>query len=185
MSQTQKPLHPFYHWKARLFTALFMIVLSFTGLIVTEIKQDGAWYYWRGLCIVFALLSISLHLFLRAKESVSYFGTIWQEVFHWLGLLFSVAIISVMVEVGIIGRFVSSIAVLLLLALTTFLAGIYMDITFVFVGVFLGLFALGLAIVSIYLYPIVIPLTVIGVFILWLFLKRKHKSHQQNLKEES
>ena len=181
MDDTKKISPPFHYWKARLYVGIVMLILSFFGLIVTELKQDGAWYYWRCLCVVFAALSIGLHLYLRKREQVSFLGTIWDEIFHWLGLFLAVIIISVMVEVGIIGRFLSSITVLMLLALTTYLAGIYMEITLVFVGLLLGALALGLSIVSAYLYPIVIPITALLGISLWIYLKRKYLHHKEKL----
>lgn len=183
MTHSSERQAPFHHWKARLFIGILMISLSFLGLVITEIKQDGAWNYWRFLSAVFAILSISLHLFLKRKESVSFLASFWHEVFHWLGLLLSVSVISIMVEVGILGRFVSSISVIMLLALTTYLAGIYTDITLIFVGVFLGLFAAGLSIVSAYLYPIVIPLIFIGIIVLWVLLKKKHVYHKSKTED--
>ena len=181
MDEPKKIFPPFHHWKARLYIGLLMILLSFFGLIVTELKQDGAWYYWRGLCVVFALLSIGLNWYLRKREQLSFLGTIWHEMFHWLGLFLAVIVISIMVEVGIIGRFLSSISVLMLLALATYLAGIYMEITLVFVGFLLGILALGLSVVSAYLYPIVIPLTALLGVSLWIYLKRKNLHHKENL----
>lgn len=178
MSELKNLAAPFHHWKPRLFVGLIMIILAFLGLIITEIKQDGAWEYWRVLCVIFAVLSISLHIFLRKREMVTYFGTIWHEVLHWLGLFLCVTIISVMVEVGFLARFVSSITVLMLLALTTYLAGIYMEVTLVFVGIMLGLFTLGLSVVSAYLYPALIPLSLLAMIALWIYLKRKHSHHK-------
>lgn len=176
---------PFHYWKVRLYTALFMICLSFLGLIITEIRQEGAWHYWRILCLLFAIISISLHVFLRRHEKVSYIGTIWHEILHWLGLLLAVCILSVMVDIGILGRFLSSIAVMILLALSTYLAGIYMDVTLLFVGIFLGLFSLGLSFVSAYLYPALIPVVLIGAAVLWFYLRKKHRQHQDTTKGTS
>lgn len=183
MSDPKTLAAPFHYWKPRLYVGLFMLVLAFIGLIITEVRQDGAWDYWRVICIIFAVLSISLHIFLRKREMVSYLGTIWHEVFHWLGLMLCVTIISVMVEVGILGRFISSITILMLLALTTYLAGIYMEVTLVFVGIMLGLFTLGLSVVSAYFYPAVIPLSLIAAVVLWIYLKRKHVHHNAKNKD--
>ena len=175
---------PVYHFlKLRFFISCLMIALAFVGLVVTELRQDGAWNYWRFLCIVFAIISIGMNFFLRKKEKVSFLATFWHELFHWLGLLFTVTIVSVMVEVGILGRFLSSITVLTLLALSTYLAGVYTDITLAFVGIVLALFTLGLSVVSAYLYPAIIPLILIMGLLFWIYLKRKHKHHNIENKE--
>jgi hypothetical protein len=162
-----------------------MIALAFIGLIFTELKQDGAWNYWRFLCIIFAMISIGMNFFLRRKEKVSFLAAFVHEIFHWAGLLFFVTIISIMVEVGIIGRFLSSITILTLLAMSTYLAGVYTDISLAFVRVVLRYFCdrtfarISVSVSSNYTYCFNS-----GFFIFWMYLKRKHKHHNNENKEQ-
>lgn len=177
MRDREKIVPPFHYWKIRMGIGLCMIILAFVGLIVTELHQDGAWHYWRSLCLIFAALTIGMNFFLRRKEAHDFYGTLWHEILHWLGLLLAVTVVSIMVEVGIAGRFTSSITVVLLLALSTYLAGVYTDGTLLFVGLIIGGFAFGLSIISAYLYPVLIPMTAIILGCLLLYLKRQHRRH--------
>jgi hypothetical protein len=170
----------FHHWRIRMFVGFFMVCLAFIGLILTELYEDGAWHYWRGLCIVYACLSIGMNCFTRRKEAHRLTANIWHEIMHWMGLFFAVMVLSIMVEIGMMGRFLSSILVLLLLAFSTYLAGVYTDITLLFVGLLIGLFAFGLSIISAYLYPVLIPITGLCLLFLYLYLKRQHRRHAIN-----
>ena len=107
---------------------------------------------------------------------MTYITTLWHECVHWLGLVLAVYLISVFVKIGLMGRFEAGLVVLVLLALTTFIAGIYLEPTFFVIGIFLGLFALTAALLAEYLYVIMIPLTLGGVILLgWLARKRKRR----------
>ena len=165
----------FHHWKIRMCIGFFMVCLAFIGLILTELHEDGAWHYWRGLCIVYAGLSIGMNCFTRSREGHRLSANIWHEILHWVGLFLAVIVVSIMVEIGMMGTFLSNILVLLLLAFCTYLAGVYTDITLLFVGLLIGLFAFGLSISSAYLYPVLIPITGLSLLFLYLYLKRQHR----------
>jgi hypothetical protein len=98
---------------------------------------------------------------------------------HWLGLILSVFIVSIIVELGIMGRFEASLQVLILLSLATYLAGVYIEPTFLFIGVLLGLFAIGLTMASLYMFTIMIPVAAIAFFAFMYFIRKK--SHQSKL----
>ncbi len=51
--------------------------------------------------------------------------TLWHEAAHWAGLIASIFIAAYFVRIGMIGRFEASLLTLLLLALATYLAGVY------------------------------------------------------------
>ncbi len=71
---------------------------------------------------------------------------------------------------------------MLLLALSTYTAGIYMDATLLFVGIVLGLFVLGLSMISVYLYPALLVIVPVGCIALGIYLKKKHTQHKDTIK---
>lgn len=160
------------HWKMRLFIALVMLILAFIGLIVSDLHQNGAWVYWRIMVPVFALLSIFLSSYLRWQGAFKTAITIWHELLQWFGLALAVYLISKYVTIGLMGRFEAGLAVLTLLALTIFIAGIYVEMTFVFIGLLLGFFAAAAAMLTAYTYTIMLPLT-IGIAVLLIWITRK------------
>ena len=165
-----------HRWLARFVVSGLMILLAFIGLIVASLRQDGAWQYWRIMVPIFTVLSLWLSWYLRKKKHSFTAVKIWHEILHWLSLIVSVYFVSLFVDLGIMGRVQASLQVIILLALTTFIAGIYIEITFMPIGVLLGLFTLAAAWAEEYLYTILLPITlivVVGLF--YMAHKLKHK----------
>jgi len=82
---------------------------------------------------------------------------------------------------GVLGRFEAGLVIVVILALTTFIAGIYVDPSYIIVGVALGLFAAAGAFAQEYLYYFMIPvLVLLAGALLWLTYKMRH--HQTNTK---
>jgi MFS family permease len=174
------PWFPAHHpWRVRFIVGISMFVLVFIGMIFTDVKKDEAWVFWRIISVIFALLSLGMSFYLRHHKWKDSVVTIWHELLHWLGLILSVFIVSIIVELGIMGRFEASLQVLILLSLATYLAGVYIEPTFLFIGVLLGLFAIGLTMASLYMFTIMIPVAAIAFFAFMYFIRKK--SHQSKL----
>ena len=166
--------HP---WRARMMVGLFMLILAFVGLIITDTSKEGAWEYWRAMTPVYALLSIGLSLHLRKNTEISLKTEVWQEILHWLGLIGAVYLISAFVNMGLIGRFEAGLVILVLLSLATFLAGIYHDFIFFIVGSLLAAFSLGAAFLNEYLWSIMLPITLIAAVIMaYLVYRNFHQN---------
>ncbi len=175
MEEPKGSKHP---WRARIIVASVMLILAFIGLIFSDIRKDGAWTYWRSMTIVFAGLCLWLSWYLRRKKRSLSLAKIYHEIMHWAALVLGVFMISIFVSNGLLNRFAASLVVITLLALTTFIAGIYIEMTFMPIGVLLGLFALAFSLIAEYIYTIVLPLVVLIIAtVIWvLYRSRHHKS---------
>ncbi len=171
------PSHP---WKARFVIGLIMVCLSFIGLVVTDIWKDGAWNYWRFASLVYAAMCMWLSWYLRKKQHSISFSKLWHEIIHWIALILAVFLFSLYTEMGIMGRFEAGLAILTLLALTIFLGGIYIEPSFLIIGILLGFFAAGAAFMATYLYTVMLPVALGAILLIfWLaFRKRKHPPKQ-------
>lgn len=183
MEVKKSPWIPTEHpWRWRLIVGVLMFALAFVGVTVTVLKQSWSWSYWKVLSCIFALISLGLSAHLKQYRLKATAVTIWHEIFHWLGLVLSVGILSRMVTLGILSPFAASLQALLLLALATFLAGIYIEKSFLFIGAFMGCFALVLSYVSLYSYLLFIPMSLIFVFAFYWFVRKKsHQMTQEKL----
>ncbi len=179
MSEEEEIVDNHHPGRMRLIISLVMLILAFVGLVISDVHQDGAWDYWRIMVPVFAVLCLFLSWYLRRKKHVITATTIWHEVVHWLGLFLAVYLVSLFVDIGIIGSFQAGLVTLILLALTTFIGGVYVEITFLVIGVALGFFALGAAYLTEYLYSIMLPITVVVALILFLLARRRKKKHHR------
>ncbi|MBS0652262.1 MAG: hypothetical protein JSR39_01905 [Verrucomicrobia bacterium] len=158
----------FSGWKVRLIVGLIMLLFGFIGLVITNAQKQGAWNYWRWISVVYAVLSLGLSWHLKKTGWKKELVTLWQELLHWTGLLLSIWLVSFVVHIGLQDRFEASLEVLILLALTTYLAGIYIEVSFIPIGLLLGIFAAGLAFFDEYLYAMIVPLTILAiVYLVW------------------
>ncbi len=162
-------------FKTRLITASIMLMLGFIGVFITDIKKDGAWHYWQFLAVVYAALSLALNWHLKRKGWKTTLLTIWHEIAHWVGLMAAIFVASYFVSIGLVGRFEASLLTLLLLALATYLAGIYIESTLIFVGIALGVLGACIAFLDAYLYNVLLPITIVTAIILVLMIRYSHK----------
>jgi len=170
-------IHRPNHWKARLTISLILLALSFIGMIITDFVPALAWIYWSYMIPVFAILCLIIS-YLDTKKGKHISGvTVWHEILHWAALLVAVYLIAIFVHWGVMSNIVAGLFILISLALATFLAGIYIDVTFVFIGVLLGFFTLVSAFFMKYLFIITIPACI--VIIALLFWLHKHKQAEE------
>lgn len=166
------PHHP---WIARFSVSAIMIVLSFIGLVLTNIRASGGWVYWQVVVVIFALSALWLSWYLHRKKETLSPVTLWHEVLHWIGLIGAVFLITFLVQNGLLGRFEASLSVLTMTALAIYLAGIYIESWFLYTGIALGLFVAIVAFIEEYLYALSIPLLLVSLGILAYVIRHKHK----------
>lgn len=173
----QHPKHPFH---ARIIVSIIMLGLAFVGLIITDISKNYALLYWQLMAPVYAALCIGLSAYIRHSTRVLRLTTIWHEILHWIGLGACVLLVWYFVDIGIVGRFDAALMVLTLLALTTFLVGVYVDYSFILIGIMLGVFAASTAFLEVYLFGILLPLTIAVGAGLYFFIRFRHKRLQSD-----
>jgi hypothetical protein len=172
-NEAQKTKHQ--AWKARFFVGITMLSIALLGMIITDLKVGGAWLYWRIMTPVYALLSIGLSLYLRHRQLHTAIATIWHEILHWLAFLLSIYLLSALVKMGFISQFQAGVEVLVILALATLLAGIYIEPAFLVIGIALGLLVAGIAFLDQYLYGILVPVVLIAILLIF-WIARRHRS---------
>jgi hypothetical protein len=168
----EQAAHP---WRARCIVGISMLLLSFIGLIVTSIWQNKGFYYWLCLTPILAISCLWLSWYLRHKKHKTTVIEIWHEILHWASMIAAVWIIWKFVSMGVLGRFEAGLVIVTILSLTTFIAGVYIDISYIVIGIALGLFALGGAFAQEYMYYFMVPIVVIlAGIILWITYKARH-----------
>ncbi len=179
----KKPWVPAHRlWKWRFAIGALMFVMAFIGVVLTIVKQRSSWGYWRFLSCFFAVLSLVLSAHLKHYSWKDSLVTVWHEIFHWLGLILAIGILSNMVHLGLLSPFAASLQAITLLALATFLAGVYIERSFLFIGGLMGCFALLLSYISIYSYLFAIPIALL--FLVGFYLFIRNKSHNVTLENK-
>ncbi len=173
--QQQPSKHP---WEARSIVCLIMLLLAFFGIIFTDVRSTGGWTYWRVVVPIYALMALWLSWYLRRKQHSISAVTIWHELLHWLGLIASTFLVSEILQMGIVSRFSAGIIVLALVSQAVFLAGIYIETTFLFIGIVLGVFAWMVAFTVEYLFAFAILTIVLAGAAAGLMIWLKHRKSQ-------
>lgn len=161
--------------KRRLGASVVLLVLAFVGIIITDFIPRWSLTYWSIMLPVFALVCLWLS-WVDDHEKRKFAGiTLWHEFLHWVATLASVYITAMFVHAGLISNIIAGLFVLMLLALSTFIAGIYIDTTFMIIGALLGIFALIAVLFIKYLLIVAIPISIIALISLFYFYFRSKK----------
>jgi hypothetical protein len=157
-----------------LFTIL--LLMSIIGVSVTNISAAASYVYWISMMILFGAISIlATYNQTEYADKVQQKKAIFIQLLHWLGGLVTVMIVYTFYHAGRIMPQENGLIILLVLALTTFLAGIRISWQFSFAGIFLAIIALCAAYVEEFIWQILIlALAIIAFSYYWEF-KRKNK----------
>ena len=158
-------------WKVRLVIVLALLVLSFIGIIIATVNPSGSWLYWRIIVHVMAILSLWLTWYMRRNLQLPGAG-FWRVFFHWVGTLITIYILAAMVDIGVVGNLAAGMLSLELLGISFYLAGLYIDISYIFVGIVLAIFGLADAFLSTYLPVLMLPLVIVVALIVWFVVLR-------------
>ncbi len=148
------PKHP---WQARIAVSIIMLVLAFIGMVVTDTQARGGWDYWRWVVPVYAMLAMWLSQHMKSNMQEPFAYALVHELLHWSGVIGAVILVSAYVKFGVMSRYAAGLFDLTILSLGIFLAGVYIEKTFIFIGLVLGMLAVLSALLTEYLYALMIP----------------------------
>jgi hypothetical protein len=150
---------------------LILIVLSIIGVGVTDFSPQKGHSYWLVMVPVFAAACLILE-WRRGREK----GRRWTAVLRtqfllWLGLLLAVQLVYLLLHTGRLDFENTGLIVVLLLALTTFFAGINLDWRLFIVGGILGAVVAGAAYLETFFWLFTL-IALVGIAAI-VFLKRR------------
>ena len=153
---------------------LFCILLGLAliGMSLTQATKGGGALYWLILLWIYALFSLA-RAWLQARKRHE---PIWSEIhlrfFHWLGALVALHLIFLLERHEILSRDAASDTSMVILGLSSYLAGLHFERMFLLIGIVLAIMAVIGAFVEQYtLWLIIVPASLVA---LWLFFKSKH-----------
>jgi len=168
-----------HYWKIHAIIAFILILFSFVGVLLTNFMPTFVWKYWNISIPIFALLCIGLNWADNRSRPYA-FKLLLQEVLHWSGILLTIYLVSIFVHYGLISNIDAGLFVLTLLALGTFMAGIYLNKTFYIISFVQALFVCSTIFFIKYL--ILISIILVVIFLLLLFWRARHTKKKSVLK---
>ncbi len=137
-------------WLKRLFgiheiILVVLILLSIIGIGITDYSPQESHRYWFVMVPVFAAACLILEWTRARGKGQKWTAIVRTQLLLWLGLLLAVRLVYLLLQTGRLDNENTGLIILLLLALTTFFAGIQLGWRLLIVGIFLGVALIGAA----------------------------------------
>ena len=147
-----------------------LIMLSIIGIGIVDYFPEYSRHYWFAMVIVFAGGCLIME-WSRARGKGQKWTTIVKtQLLLWVGLLLAVQIVFLLQRTRGLNNENTGLIILLLLALTTFFAGINLGWRLLIVGIFLGVALIG----AVYLDQFAWMFLIIAIVVVAIFLLLKH-----------
>ncbi len=130
--------------------------LIVVGLFLANYSPQAADWYWSAMFPVFGLVCLGHQLAAGNTNNMSAWEIPLIQALHWLGPIVAVRIIFLQFARGQMAADSVALMILLVLAVTAYLAGLHFDRSFIWVSVVLALAALGGTEVEAYLWLVVL-----------------------------
>jgi putative Mn2+ efflux pump MntP len=157
---------------------IIIIVLCLVGIAVTDFSPQDAFVYWMSMIFVFGICAMitgwfNAKLIHDPEEEGHKIKEMFVDQFlHWLGALVAVGCLFSFVEAERIDQETTSLMVLLILALATYLDGIRIGWRFSLAGIYLALTAVAANFIDTFM-PWLVALAVVIIGVTVYFEKRR------------
>jgi hypothetical protein len=139
-------------------------VMVMIGLFLSNYSCEKARYYWCAMFPIFGLACLAHELAAGRAYEIALWRILLRQALHWIGPIVAVKILFMQHARGQMSTDAVALTIILLLAVTCFLAGVHFDRSFYWVSAFLALAAVIGTEVETYLWFVVV-LLLIGVAI--------------------
>jgi hypothetical protein len=119
-----------------------LVLLSFIGIGVSDFSTRTGLWYWVFMVPVFGATCLFTQWSNARAGGQVWYKLIWTQVLHWGGLLLAIYLVYLLMSARGMDSANVGLVIVTMLALTTFLAGVYTGWLFCLAGVFLGIAAL-------------------------------------------
>jgi hypothetical protein len=101
-----------------------LLLLDVIGIGVTQFAMDFSQWYWLGMVVVTGLACAFIVRFRGHNDELNTAGMLRDEILFWLAVLGAVNLVFFLYQAGRLDSENSGLVILLILALSTFLAGL-------------------------------------------------------------
>jgi len=147
---------------------IVLIALSILGIGITDFSPADSYKYWVAMVPIFGGACLILE-WSRARGKGAKWSTMLRtQLPHWIGLLVAVRLVFEMLHKGRLDNENTGLVILLLLALSTFIAGIHLGWRLCLVGGFLAAALVAATYLEEYVWILlIIGLAVSAIVFLW------------------
>ncbi len=146
---------------------IVLVLLAIIGIGITDFSPADSHRYWFAMVPVFAGACLILEWSRARGRGQKWTSIVRTQLLLWLGLLLAVRLVYLLLHAGRLDNENTGLIILLLLALTTFFAGIHLGWRLFIVGIFLGVALIGATYLEEFVWMfLIIALVVVAIFLL-------------------
>ena len=102
---------------------IVLIILSVSGVSLTNFSSTDGWWYWMAMIFVFAIAAMITGA-IEAKKGTHFVkDLLTTQTIHWLGAMAIVVAVFSFLHAGVMDEQATGLVILLILSLATFLDG--------------------------------------------------------------
>ncbi|MBF6568282.1 MAG: hypothetical protein IVW54_05340 [Candidatus Binataceae bacterium] len=149
-------------------------ILVMIGLFLSNYSSDKARYYWSAMFPIFGVACVAHELAAGRAYEIALWRILLRQGLHWIGPIVAVKILFMQHARGQMASDAVALTVILLLAVTCFLAGVHFDSSFYWVSGFLALAAvIGTEIETYLWFAVVLLLIAVAIALVSAILLRR------------
>ena len=127
------------HWLLRDLPYALMLALAVGGIVLTSFRGPTTYYYWMALAPIYGLICV-ISGWRMLETGAERMQLVLTQALHWFALVAAMWLMFLPEVRGVVNDNATSLALLILLALGTFLAGVHARVWRIsLVGVFLAM----------------------------------------------
>ena len=157
---------------ARWIANMIILVFAVLSLLVLQFYSSRYAFVTMLTAGMDAILCIALVMYIARQKKEPWRHRLFQQGLHWAGFLAVLSLVMLLHQHGTITQIDAGLFTLVLLSFNLYLAGLYVDIAFLFSGVALALMALGIVLIKAYLLWIMPPLAIVMAIVLYFYIQR-------------
>jgi len=155
-----------------------LLVLCFIGVAYTNALPLKSYHYWLWIIPVFAIAAIISEWSRYKRHEIDGYHFIRQQILHWGAVLIAVKSIFMLYHIGRYNTDTTALTLMIIMALSTILAGIYIGWRFIVLGLFISFATLVFGYMEAYVWilvPVAVGIIIFAIGIaLWEYRKLKN-----------
>jgi hypothetical protein len=161
---------------------LILILLAVIAVAYTDIAPARSTWYWEAMAPIFGIFCVISEWFRAKERGMGRMELIRTQLLHWGAFLVLIWLVFLPVVQQNLNSDITGNILLIILALSTFLAGVYLNWRLCVVGILLGF---GVIVTSMLEQSVFMILIIaVGIAIISIFWRRsKFRQHQQAIEQ--
>ena len=171
-TNTTRPIKRFLQLSLYEYIQLALLVLVVIGVGISYFLPDKSYRYWVAMVPIFGIACTSSEWSRLRRQNLGIWKTVRNQLIHWFGVLVSVYLVHMLLNIQLLTKQNAGLVVLLMLALGTFLAGLQLGWRLYVLGAFLWI----ILVMAAYLQGSLWVMILVGVVMISLFLYLRSRS---------